>query len=156
MSGDIAAEIFEGESFTAFDHGASRQRVARCDVIESLKNERPVGVLCAFGRWLTKSDRDAIGASWNGVCRVKARARRDVQRAFGFCCVCEFMGDRMNFRCAERSRFLASNGERNESEDRGEGQRKTASVPAHEYFTAHERRDHARYSRQRRREIEMS
>src|SRR5579871_4666303 len=78
VSWDIAVEIFEGESFAGFDHGASREFVARSDVIEGLENERPVGVGCAFVRRWTNSDGDVIGASWSAVCGVKTQTRGDI------------------------------------------------------------------------------
>ncbi len=78
MSCDITVKIFEGEPLAAFDHSASGEIVARSDIIESLENESSVGALIGFGRSLTKSDRDAIGASLHFVFRVKACASVDV------------------------------------------------------------------------------
>jgi hypothetical protein len=51
--------------------------VARCNIVECLKDQSSVGVLGSLGRWLAKRNRDVIGASLRFVGRVKGSASGD-------------------------------------------------------------------------------
>ena len=57
VGGNIAVEILEGEPIAAFDHAASREFMACCNIIKSLEDEGFVGARCGFGRRRAKCDR---------------------------------------------------------------------------------------------------